>query len=47
MVQIIHYCSYPKPWETADQKGDLEMMWWQKYIEMKTSAGVSLLNGKA
>lgn len=36
--QIIHYCSYPKPWEDVNKKGDLEMLWWQKFIEMKTSA---------
>lgn len=34
-LQIIHFCSSPKPWEEANRKGDLEMMWWQRYVQMK------------
>lgn len=34
-VQIIHFCSSPKPWEEAKRKGDLEMIWWQRYVQMK------------
>lgn len=37
-LKIIHFCSYPKPWDDAKKKGDLEMMWWQTFVEMKTSA---------
>ncbi|CAM9982907.1 unnamed protein product [Ectocarpus fasciculatus] len=34
-VKIIHFCSSPKPWEESNRKGDLEMMWWQRYVQMK------------
>eukprot|EP00752_Nemacystus_decipiens_P017080 g15297.t1 len=34
-VKIIHFCSSPKPWEEAKRKGDLEMIWWQSYVNMK------------
>ncbi|CAN0154486.1 unnamed protein product [Scytosiphon promiscuus] len=34
-VKILHFCSSPKPWEDTKRKGDLEMMWWQRYVQMK------------
>ncbi len=33
--QILHFCSSPKPWEEAKRKGDLEIIWWQRYLKMK------------
>eukprot|EP00903_Cladosiphon_okamuranus_P017748 g16337.t1 len=37
-VKILHFCSSPKPWEEAKRKGDLEMIWWQSYVQMKMSS---------
>ena len=31
-LKILHYSSSPKPWES--QKGDLEMLWYQTFLEM-------------
>ncbi|CAM9478726.1 unnamed protein product [Hapterophycus canaliculatus] len=35
LVKIIHFCSSPKPWEESKRKGDLEMLWWQRFVQMK------------
>lgn len=32
-LKILHFSSNPKPWEDPTRKGDLEMIWWQFYIE--------------
>lgn len=37
-LQIIHFCSSPKPWEEPKRKGDLEMIWWQRYLQMKVGS---------
>ncbi|CAM9780632.1 unnamed protein product [Discosporangium mesarthrocarpum] len=34
-LKIIHFCSSPKPWQETDKKGDLEFLWWDKYISSK------------
>ncbi|CAN0455495.1 unnamed protein product, partial [Ascophyllum nodosum] len=34
-AKIIHFCSSPKPWEEGKRKGDLEMLWWERYVRMK------------
>lgn len=39
MSQIIHFCGFIKPWEEAKSKGGkLEMIWWQRYAQMKINA---------
>jgi glycogenin len=32
-IKILHFSSTPKPWNNAEKKGDLEMIWWQYYIQ--------------
>ena len=32
-IKILHFSSTPKPWNNAEKKGDLEMIWWQFYIQ--------------
>jgi lipopolysaccharide biosynthesis glycosyltransferase len=36
LPQIIHYCSSPKPWEDGKRKGDLEMLWWTRFVAAQT-----------
>ncbi|CAM9537169.1 unnamed protein product [Choristocarpus tenellus] len=38
-LKILHYCSSPKPWEETNRKGDLEMLWWTKYVALKVGGG--------
>ncbi|CAN0329506.1 unnamed protein product, partial [Laminaria digitata] len=40
--KIIHFCSSPKPWEDGKRKGDLEMIWWQRYVQMKMASVPSM-----
>ncbi|KAG5178156.1 Glycosyltransferase, family GT8 [Tribonema minus] len=35
-LKIIHFCSSPKPWE-GKKKGDLEMLWWAKFVTAQSS----------
>jgi hypothetical protein len=37
---VLHFSSSPKPWEDTRKKGDLEMLWWQYFIEAKTALPV-------
>lgn len=39
-LKIIHYCSSPKPWEDTKRKGELEMLWWQKYMAAQAPKGM-------
>ena len=33
-LKIVHYCSSPKPWDAgASKKGELEMLWWQHFLQ--------------
>lgn len=34
--QIIHFNGHLKPWEDGAPIGDLEMMWWKRYLKMPT-----------
>ena len=41
-IKILHFSSTPKPWNNAEKKGDLEMIWWQFYIQSQLfSSGIS------
>lgn len=33
--QVLHFSSSPKPWEEAKRKGDLEMLWWQHFVQLQ------------
>ncbi|KAH9195776.1 hypothetical protein AeNC1_002239 [Aphanomyces euteiches] len=37
-AKVLHCSSSPKPWESPDKKGDLEMLWWQYFTEMNLEA---------
>ena len=37
-LKVLHFSSNPKPWEETRKKGDLELIWWQCFIEAKTAA---------
>ncbi|CAE7656216.1 IPUT1 [Symbiodinium sp. CCMP2456] len=32
-VKVLHFCSYPKPWDKEAKKGDLEALWWEHYLK--------------
>ena len=34
-IKILHFSSTPKPWEDGAKKGDLEMLWWEVYLQSK------------
>ena len=38
-LRVIHYSSSPKPWEEGGgrKKGELEMVWWNAFVEAKTA----------
>ena len=36
-LKVIHFSSSPKPWEQGKKKGELEMVWWNAFIEAKTA----------
>jgi len=40
-LKVLHFSSSPKPWEDTRKKGDLEMLWWQYFIEAKTALPVA------
>ena len=31
-IKILHFSSAPKPWQSPDKKGELEMVWWDQYL---------------
>lgn len=36
-IKILHFSSSPKPWEDPKRKGELELIWWQHYIQTQLS----------
>eukprot|EP00916_Digyalum_oweni_P018573 GHVL01031086.1.p2 GENE.GHVL01031086.1~~GHVL01031086.1.p2 ORF type:complete len:183 (-),score=23.80 GHVL01031086.1:1205-1753(-) len=36
-IKILHYCSSPKPWNIDGKRGDLELIWWLIFLEMKNN----------
>ena len=32
-VKILHFSSAPKPWQAPDKKGELEMVWWEFFLQ--------------
>ena len=31
-VAVLHFSSSPKPWQSPDRKGELELIWWQHFM---------------
>ena len=31
-IKVLHFSSAPKPWQSPDRKGDLEMVWWDFFL---------------
>ena len=36
-IKILHFSSAPKPWQSPDKKGVLEMFWWDQYLAAQLS----------
>jgi len=35
-IKVLHFSSSPKPWDASNhKKGDLEMLWWERYVRMQ------------
>lgn len=32
-VAILHFSSSPKPWNSPDKKGELEVIWWKFFMQ--------------
>ena len=32
-VAVLHFSSSPKPWESPDKKGELELIWWKYFMQ--------------
>mmetsp|Transcript_60771 Transcript_60771/g.166906 ORF Transcript_60771/g.166906 Transcript_60771/m.166906 type:complete len:110 (+) Transcript_60771:105-434(+) len=32
-IKVIHFSSSPKPWESPDKKGELELVWWSHFMK--------------
>jgi glycogenin len=39
-IAILHFSSSPKPWQVANKKGELELIWWQHFMEAQIGAGL-------
>ena len=43
-VKVLHFSSSPKPWEVPDKKGELELIWWQHFMQSQVGAlGIDLV----
>mmetsp|Transcript_13368 Transcript_13368/g.26421 ORF Transcript_13368/g.26421 Transcript_13368/m.26421 type:complete len:83 (-) Transcript_13368:27-275(-) len=38
-IKVIHFSSSPKPWESPDKKGPLELVWWGFFFQAKMGGG--------
>ena len=42
-ISILHFSSTPKPWLSPKKKGELEIIWWQYFMESVTPPNMSSL----
>lgn len=40
--KIIRFCSSPKLWGDGKRKGDIEMIWWHRYVQMKMASAPNM-----
>ena len=38
-IVILHLSSTPKPWDDTSRKGDLELIWWESFVEASLVGG--------
>ena len=39
-IKVLHFSSSPKPWQAPDKKGELELIWWQHFMQSQLGASL-------
>jgi len=41
-IAVLHFSSNPKPWQVPDKKGELELIWWQYFMQAQLQASLGV-----
>lgn len=41
-IAVLHFSSSPKPWQVPDKKGELELVWWQHFMQAQLGASLGV-----
>jgi glycogenin glucosyltransferase len=37
-IAVLHFSSNPKPWDSPNKKGELELIWWKYFMQAQLSS---------